>query len=90
MKTIHIIVCGVVQGIGYRQWLKRGAKRYPITGWVRNIEDGSVEAIVCGEEKNVDSFMHLVKRGPPLANITDIKIEPYTTKETFSLFSVLQ
>ena len=90
MKKVHIIVSGVVQGIGYRQWLKRGAKRFFITGWVKNREDGSVEAVLFGEEKNIDLFMHHAKNGPPLAHIRDIKIEPYITEETFSLFSVLQ
>jgi acylphosphatase len=90
MKTIRFFISGSVQGIGYRQWLKHQAEKVRITGWVKNRTDGSVEAVVSGDDQNVDALIRRARKGPPLTHVVDITIAPYTRKETFSSFSVLQ
>lgn len=90
MKTVRCIISGSVQGIGYRIWAKREASRLGLTGWVKNRDDGSVEAVVSGEDQDVDAFIKWARQGPPLAHVIDITTMPYTKKETLSSFSVLQ
>jgi len=90
MKTIHLIISGSVQGIGYRQWIKHQAEKLRIAGWVTNRADGSVEAMVSGDDQNIDTLIKRARQGPPFTHVADITIVPYTKKETFSSFSVLQ
>ncbi len=64
----HMIVHGVVQGVGYRHLVKSAADRYGIMGWVRNLPDGGVEVLAEGEEKGVEAFVaaiHANREGGP-------------------------
>lgn len=90
MKTVRCIVSGSVQGIGYRAWAKREASRLGLTGWIKNRDDGAVEAVVSGDDQGVDAFIKRARQGPPLAHVVDITITSHSNKETFSSFSVLQ
>ena len=75
MKTIHGIISGMVQGIGYRRWFLNEAKKLGITGWVKNRDDGSVEALVSGNPKAIEALTTRARIGPPLARVTDIRCE---------------
>ena len=55
--TLHVIVEGRVQGVGFRAFIDREAKVRGLSGWVRNRSDGSVEAVFCGEEEDVQSMI---------------------------------
>ena len=55
---------GVVQGVGYRQWMVRTATRLVVAGWVRNREDGTVEALVEGNAAAVEELLRACRRGP--------------------------
>jgi acylphosphatase len=90
MKTVRLIISGVVQGIGYRKWLKREANKFGVVGWVKNRSDGSVEAVCLGENNIIDMFIKQAWQGPPLAHVVQVDIQPYSGLETFSSFSVLQ
>jgi acylphosphatase len=64
--TLHLNITGRVQGVGYRDSLRMIAQALNVTGWVRNKEDGSVEAIVQGEEQDVErvvAWCHKINRG---------------------------
>ncbi len=67
-------ITGRVQGVGYRDWFVRVAQGHDIRGWVRNREDGSVEALCAGEEKRINAMVALAYQGPPLARVEDIRI----------------
>jgi acylphosphatase len=68
----RLIITGVVQGVGYRQWACRQAERLGLTGWVRNRRDGSVEAIVAGDDAAVATLIEAARRGPPAASVSGV------------------
>jgi acylphosphatase len=72
MNGRHLRIEGQVHGVGYRDWLVREASRLGLYGWVRNRRDGSVEALVAGDEATVQSLLTLCRRGPALARVDRI------------------
>jgi acylphosphatase len=76
MKTLHLEIHGRVQGVFFRDSMRREAQRLGITGWVRNRSDGSVEAAVQGEPDAVDAIVRWSHQGPPHARIERIEIWP--------------
>lgn len=76
----HIFVAGRVQGVFFRSEVSYEAKKCDVTGWVRNLSDGSVEAVFEGEEKNVKELVEFCKQGPRGARVTDVDVtwENYT------------
>ena len=63
---------GLVQGVSYRDWAVRAARSRGLTGWVRNLRDGSVEALVVGESGAVEAFTADCRRGPTAARVDRI------------------
>ncbi len=60
----HLWVSGVVQGVGFRFFAERAARRHGVRGFVRNLPDGRVEAVAEGERPAVDAFAADIQRGP--------------------------
>ena len=69
MVTRQIRVRGQVQGVGFRQAMRREAERAGVRGWVRNRSDGSVEALLQGEAEAVARLLAWARRGPPAARV---------------------
>lgn len=65
MRRVHVIVRGLVQGVGYRYTLRMVAEQAGVTGWTRNLRDGTVEAVVEGEPARVDEVLAWMAEGPP-------------------------
>ena len=63
------VISGRVQGVGYRDWMTRTALAIGVTGWVRNRQDGTVEALVCGDEPALSTLHDACRQGPPLARV---------------------
>jgi acylphosphatase len=83
-----MFVRGRVQGVFFRSETQDEALRHNITGWVRNLPDGRVEAIFEGEKDRVDSLIEFFRRGPPGARVTRVNVawEGYTGEfKTFSI-----
>jgi len=76
MVTRHLLITGRVQGVGFRDALCDEAERLGIAGWVRNRRDGRVEAVVQGAQPAVDAVIAWTRRGPPLALVADLRVEP--------------
>lgn len=76
----HVFVTGVVQGVFFRQKTRQQAQSRGVTGWVRNLLDGRVEAVFEGEEDDVRALVDFCGKGPPGALITNVDV----TFETFS------
>ena len=74
-STKHVRIRGRVQGVGYRDWAATSAMRRGLTGWVRNLTDGSVEAVVHGPPAMVLDFVAACQKGPPLARVTSVDAE---------------
>ncbi len=72
MQARLLRIEGRVQGVGYRDWMEREANRLGLHGWVRNQRDGSVQALVAGDEDAVEALLTLCRRGPPLARVEAI------------------
>ena len=84
----HVFVTGKVQGVYYRQKTMETAKSHGVTGWVRNLPDGRVEAVLEGDEPGVKNVIEWCKIGPPKAQVenVDTKFESHTGK--FSEFTI--
>ena len=80
MKRVHVYVSGVVQGVFFRAATRRAAAELNLTGWVRNMEDGRVEAIFEGADDDVEKMITWCKVGPPAARVEKVTTaeEPYT------------
>lgn len=72
MIARRLTITGRVQGVGYRDWLVREARRLGLRGWVRNRPDGSVEALAAGEATAVEALVALCRRGPFPARVDGI------------------
>ncbi len=71
----RLIITGRVQGVGYREWMCREARHMGLTGWVRNLRDGSVEAVVDGAPEAVSRIIERARKGPPAARVGTVKSE---------------
>lgn len=88
MKRYHIWISGVVQGVGFRSFIRRTATKLGINGWVRNLLDGRVEVIAEGEEDKLEELVNRMRVGPRLATVEDIKIEKEDYNGQFERFEV--
>lgn len=61
MKQLHAIYHGRVQGVGFRATVHKIAQKYPVTGWVRNLPDGTVELTVEGEAAMLEAFLKSIR-----------------------------
>jgi len=79
MVRAHLRIYGLVQGVFFRSTMRDVAIRLGVTGWVRNLPDGSVEAVVEGPEDKVRELINWAHEGPPLARVerVDVKWEEY-------------
>ena len=78
----HIVITGRVQGVGFRYWLYKAAVQKNINGWVRNKISGEVEALLIGNDVEIDSLIKLCKKGPPSSKVEKIEVQNYQ-KEYF-------
>ena len=86
----HITITGKVQNVGYRYWLYKEAIKKNISGWVRNKISGEVEALVIGNDTDINNLIKLCKNGPPLSKVTKIEVQNYPKeflKKSFNIIS---
>ena len=70
----HVIINGRVQGVFFRMETKRAADRFGVFGRVRNLKDGSVEAVFEGDQDRVNAILDWCRQGPPHANVADVNV----------------
>ena len=73
-RSILVRISGRVQGVGFRDWTQRKAADLGLSGWVRNLASGEVEALFSGPRDAVDTMLAVVRRGPQLARVDDVTI----------------
>ena len=88
-QRVHIFISGKVQGVFFRQALKVIAKKNNVVGWVRNLPDKRVEAILEGDSKSVNLVVEWAKIGPANSHVDNIEINNEEFQNEFSTFEVL-
>jgi acylphosphatase len=88
-QRVRLFIKGKVQGVFFRQALKVSAKKNNVTGWVRNLKDGRVEALLEGEDLDVSTLVEWCHAGSANARVEDIEIKNEKYKGEFSKFEVL-
>lgn len=90
MDTLRaqVVVHGVVQGVWFRQSAKDEAERIGVSGWVRNLPDGTVEALFEGEKKKVEEIVGWCHRGPSGAQVTNVDVAWQKYKGEFARFAI--
>lgn len=72
-KTVRALIEARVQGVAYRAWTKKNATARGLSGWVRNLPDGRVEAVFSGASEAVDAMLRDCADGPTFARVTGIE-----------------
>ncbi len=85
---VLVEIYGLVQGVGFRSYVKRKADQLGIRGYVKNRRDGSVEAVFEGDETNVAKLLILTLRGPPTARVEKLSVKPIEAKEVYEGFEI--
>ena len=75
-KRYYIVVCGRVQGVGFRYTMQSNACNLNLTGWIRNMDNGNAEMEVEGEDDNITSFCRMMRE-----NKYYIRVDDYSIKE---------
>jgi acylphosphatase len=86
----HVWISGRVQGVFFRAHTKELADELGLTGWVRNLPDGRVEAVFEGEEDAVKEAIEWCKRGPPLASVEKVEVRYEQPTGEFRGFRILR
>ena len=87
--VLHAIIKGKVQGVGYRYFTQKTARKLGLKGWVKNKPDGTVEVWAEGDENTLKIFLEYLKEGPPLAFVEYIEHKILKDKEGgFSDFEI--
>ena len=88
-QRVRLLVSGKVQGVFFRQALKVVAKKNNIVGWVRNLTDKRVEAILEGDSESVSLVIKWARIGPANSRVDDIEVTNEGFKNEFLTFEVL-
>jgi acylphosphatase len=75
-KAVRVRIAGKVQGVWFRAWTREQAQALGLDGWVRNLSDGSVEALFAGPPEAVDRALAACHRGPPAARVAAVAPTP--------------
>lgn len=84
----HIVVSGMVQGVGFRYFVRHHATLFGLTGWVRNLSNGDVELEAEGEKESIEALLVYLRRGPGSAAVSNVEVawkEPHDHFERFEI-----
>ena len=84
----HIVISGRVQGVGYRFFVLDEAERLGLSGWVRNLPDGRVEAEVDGRDTAVEELVKRLRIGPRLSHVANVVVEPAESPSGYQDFRI--
>ncbi len=92
MNTVHLMISGLVQGVGFRHFVRSKARELGLVGWVSNTENGMVEVIAEGEKEKIKKIILLCRKGPMLSEVKDISVQwqesPPASGGEFSSFEI--
>jgi acylphosphatase len=85
----HLLIFGKVQGVGFRYWLYEKAIKKNIRGYVKNRISGEVEALLIGNDEDVNELIKQCEKGPYSSNVTQVKIQDYKQEYSTKSFDIL-
>jgi len=88
MASAHIVISGLVQGVGYRWFVTRKAQEYNLTGYVKNLYNGDVEVEAEGQKAMILDFVRDLRVGPRSGHVTDVKLDWDEYKNRYGSFEV--
>ena len=87
-KSVRLIISGKVQGVFFRVETQKAARDFGVTGWVRNLADGTVEALAEGERSNVDALIDWCHQGPPMSRVDRVDVATRDFSGEYDSFEV--
>lgn len=88
ISRAHVIVTGLVQGVGYRYFVYQKAKDYNLKGYVKNLYSDDVEVVLEGDKGIIVDFIQELKVGPMSAHVTDVKVEWEEGQDEYEDFQI--
>jgi acylphosphatase len=87
-KAVHLVVSGMVQGVGFRYYVHHCARRHYLKGWVKNLPDGRVETLAEGDEEELRGFVSEIKKGSRFSQVDDVQVEWLSFSNQFRSFDI--
>ncbi|MEK6837248.1 MAG: acylphosphatase [Nanoarchaeota archaeon] len=87
-KRIRAVIKGKVQGVFYREFVRREAEALGVSGFARNLRDGTVEIVAEGEEKQIKEFEKRFRKGPLMAFVSEVEMEEEPATGEFEGFDI--
>lgn len=88
IKAYKLVISGDVQGVFYRHNAKKAADRFKITGWIKNKQDGTVVALVQGEEEATKNFITWSNEGSPMSTVENVEVESVEIDQNLTGFEI--
>lgn len=84
----RIFISGFVQGVGFREFIRRNAFTNGLSGWVKNLPDGRVEAVFSGSREKIEEMIRLCRKGPFLAEVENVEVIWEEQEDKFERFEI--
>ena len=88
MKRVHMTVSGKVQGVFYRDFVRREAEKLGVAGYVKNLSDGTVEIVAQGDEDSLKKLAAACRKGPLMAFVENVEIKDFSGSDDFDGFDI--
>lgn len=89
LKRLHALVTGRVQGVFYRDFVQTHARQLQLTGWVRNLPDGTVEVLAKGDDVALTRLRVQLAQGSPRSHVDDVHVQYDTPNGEFAEFRII-
>ncbi len=87
-NSLKIIISGKVQGVFFREFIKKAAEERSVVGWIRNRADGKVEGVLVGRKKALEQLIERCAGGPKKATVTKIELKEVDAQEHYQGFEI--
>ena len=88
MNTMHVLINGFVQGVGFRYFTMQAANSLEITGYARNTATGEVEVVAQAEREVLEDFLSRLRQGPSFSKVKNIRVTWPQVTETYTQFTI--
>ncbi|ACV68571.1 acylphosphatase [Desulfohalobium retbaense] len=87
-QSLHCVLSGKVQMVGFRTWAQDHARSLGLGGWVRNLHDGRVEILAQGEMEQLENFRNRILQGPSLGRVDKVECDWIDYDKSFDKFEL--